>query len=300
MLYAEMRAPDRTPGTGAPHRATFPKLAEKSRSDHGGGSIDSGGAGVCAMPQAAGFNIGLGADTSAGSVDESRPDAGRQVYLAVKVAGEWTLSLLLLVVTLPLLVLFAAMVKLTSPGPIFYLQTRLGRNGRTYRICKLRTMAHDCEAATGPVWAAQNDPRITPIGKILRSTHMDELPQLWNVLCGDMSLIGPRPERPEIASRIEREIPAYRDRLEIRPGVTGLAQMRLPADSDIEGVKLKLAHDLYYIRNISLLLDLRIAVCTAFYFTAAAADAICQMAVGSYGREVDSGLVDDGPGRETA
>ena len=127
------------------------------------------------------------------SVDDAAQGTGwRQVYLALKVATEWTVSLVLLVLTAPLLVLFAAMVKLTSPGPIFYLQTRLGLNGRTYKICKLRTMQHNCEAATGPVWAAQNDPRITPIGKILRSTHMDELPQLWNVLCGDMSSIGPR------------------------------------------------------------------------------------------------------------
>jgi lipopolysaccharide/colanic/teichoic acid biosynthesis glycosyltransferase len=151
-------------------------------------------------------------------------------------------------------------------------------------------MVHNCEALTGPVWAAENDPRITPLGRILRDTHLDELPQLWNVLCGDMGLIGPRPERPEIVARIERELGDYRERLVIRPGVTGLAQMRLPADSDLESVRRKLAHDLYYINQVGLLLDLRIAVCTAFYFLGTAAQAVCRMAVGSYGREVESRL----------
>jgi lipopolysaccharide/colanic/teichoic acid biosynthesis glycosyltransferase len=190
--------------------------------------------------------------------------------------------------TAPLIALFAALVKLTSPGPAFYLQTRLGRNGKAYRICKLRTMVHDCEAGTGPVWAAKDDVRITPLGKILRDTHMDELPQLWNILRGEMALIGPRPERPEIIARIERQVSDYRRRLQVRPGVTGLAQMRLPADTDLEGVRMKLAHDLYYINNVGLIMDLRIAACTAFYFTAATANALCNTAVGSYGRAVQS------------
>jgi lipopolysaccharide/colanic/teichoic acid biosynthesis glycosyltransferase len=210
----------------------------------------------------------------------------RRVYLLVKTGIEWLVAAVLLVLTAPLLATFAILVKVSSPGPAFYFQTRLGRNGKAYRICKLRTMMHNCEAATGPVWAAKDDVRITPLGKILRDTHMDELPQLWNVLRGDMALIGPRPERPEIIARIERQIPDYRSRLTVRPGVTGLAQMRLPADTDLEGVRLKLAHDLYYIRNVSLIMDLRIAACTAFYFTAAAASALCNTAVGSYGRAV--------------
>jgi len=270
------------------------KMGEMNRSDHGGaviggGAVMGGGGalGVCAGGSA------LLADAPRDRAEAEEGAAGaatRALYLAVKVATEWTLSLVLLVLTAPLIVLFAAAVKLTSPGPIFYLQTRLGLNGKTYRICKLRTMRHNCEVATGPVWAAQNDPRITPIGNVLRSTHMDELPQLWNVLCGDMSLIGPRPERPEIVARIERDVPGYRERLAIRPGVTGLAQMRLPADSDLEGVRLKLAYDLYYIRHLNPMLDARIAVCTAFYFMGAAADAICQMAVGTYGRDVEKAI----------
>jgi len=153
-------------------------------------------------------------------------------------------------------------------------QTRLGRGGRYYRICKLRTMRHDCEARTGAVWSVPGDVRVTPIGRVLRDTHLDELPQLLNVLCGQMALIGPRPERPEIVCRIEREVPDYRQRLRVRPGVTGLAQMRVPADVDVAGVRRKLAHDLYYIRRMSLVLDLRIAAATAHYFIAAAANAV--------------------------
>jgi lipopolysaccharide/colanic/teichoic acid biosynthesis glycosyltransferase len=145
-------------------------------------------------------------------------------------------------------------------------------------------MAHNCENATGPVWATKDDVRITPLGRILRDTHLDELPQIWNVLCGHMALIGPRPERPEIVARIGREVPDYYDRVQVRPGVTGLAQMRLPADTDLASVRLKLSHDLYYIHNLSPMMDLRIAVCTVFYFVGTTAEALCDAAVGSYGK----------------
>ena len=139
-------------------------------------------------------------------------------------------------------------------------------------------MVHDAEASTGPVWASlSGDVRITPLGRVLRSTHLDELPQLWNVLRGEMALIGPRPERPEIAGRIERKVSGYGGRLAVRPGVTGLAQMLLPADdpSDptLSGLRRKLAYDLYYVRNLSAVLDLRVAVSTPCYFAAAAAQA---------------------------
>jgi lipopolysaccharide/colanic/teichoic acid biosynthesis glycosyltransferase len=204
-------------------------------------------------------------------------------YVRFKVAFEWAVALVLLVVSAPLVGLLAALVKLTSPGPAFYRQTRVGLNGRHYSIYKLRTMRHNCEAQSGPVWAAKNDSRITPIGKILRETHLDELPQLINVLAGHMSLIGPRPERPEFVARLERTIPGYRGRHSVRPGVTGLAQMRLPADSDLEGVRLKLAHDLYYVRRLSLAMDLRIAVSTVFYFIGAAADGFSKIAVSGHG-----------------
>jgi lipopolysaccharide/colanic/teichoic acid biosynthesis glycosyltransferase len=219
----------------------------------------------------------------------------RQWYVACKTGGEWLLALVLAVLTAPLALVLAALVKITSPGPALYSQTRLGRYGKAYRIYKLRSMVHNCEVKTGPVWSLPGDRRITPLGRFMRNTHLDELPQLWNVLQGHMSLVGPRPERPEISARIEREIPNIRDRLLVRPGVTGLAQMRLPADTDLEGVRKKLAHDMYYVREISFLLDLRIAFSTAFYFAGAACSALCDAMVKSYGRQVERGLDDGAP-----
>lgn len=210
----------------------------------------------------------------------------RAWYLPVKAAVEWGISFCLFVMALPVLAVLAIVVKATSRGPAFYSQTRVGRNARRYRIYKLRTMTHNCEAGTGAVWAAKNDPRITPVGKFLRDTHLDELPQLINILQGHMGLIGPRPERPEITPELARQIPNYRCRLWVRPGVTGLAQMLLPADSDLFSVKRKVAHDLHYIRHVSPTMDLRIALCTAFYFFAAAAKAGCKALVGGYGKAI--------------
>jgi lipopolysaccharide/colanic/teichoic acid biosynthesis glycosyltransferase len=171
----------------------------------------------------------------------------------------------LLVLTSPLLLLGALLVKLTSRGPALYCQTRLGRGGRPYTILKLRTMYHNCERTSGARWATVNDPRVTPIGRFLRRTHLDELPQLLNVLLGHMSLVGPRPERPEFVSKLEQSLPAYRERLLVRPGVTGLAQVQLPPDSDLVSVRRKLAHDLYYIRAQSFWLDAKILLGTLLY-----------------------------------
>jgi len=171
----------------------------------------------------------------------------------------------LAVLAAPVIVVLMLLVKLASPGPAFYAQTRLGLRGRRFQIWKLRTMSHNCEAATGPVWSGKNDPRVTPIGRILRDTHLDELPQLWNVLRGEMSLIGPRPERPEIARGIEAAVPGFSLRLQVRPGLTGLAQLRLPPDEDIDQVPNKLALDLHYVHHRGPLLDLRILISTAFH-----------------------------------
>jgi lipopolysaccharide/colanic/teichoic acid biosynthesis glycosyltransferase len=204
-------------------------------------------------------------------------------YLPVKAAVEWSVSLLLFLLAAPALLFFAVLVKLTSRGPSFYSQTRLGLHGRQFRIYKLRTMTHNCEAASGAVWASKNDPRVTRLGKFLRDTHLDELPQLLNILQGHMGLIGPRPERPELVPGLALEIPHYRQRLRVRPGVTGLAQMLLPADSDLFSVRRKTVHDLHYIRHVGPLMDLRIALCTGCYFAAAAAKAGCKMFVGGYG-----------------
>jgi lipopolysaccharide/colanic/teichoic acid biosynthesis glycosyltransferase len=160
------------------------------------------------------------------------------------------------------IVLSALLVKLTSKGPAFYTQTRVGRNGRLFTIYKIRTMIHNCESLTGPRWAMPDDPRVTPLGQFLRQTHLDELPQLINVLRGEMSLIGPRPERPEFVTKLERALPAYRERLGVRPGVTGLAQVHLPGDTSLSSVRLKLAYDLYYIQQLSPWLEWRILWCT--------------------------------------
>lgn len=186
-------------------------------------------------------------------------------YPAVKNFFDRLTALVLLAVTGPLIVLAALLIKLTTRGPAFYTQTRLGRNGRPFTIYKMRTMIHKAEALTGPRWSLPGDPRVTRIGAFLRATHLDELPQLLNVLKGDMSLIGPRPERPEFLPELEEEMPGYRNRLCVRPGVTGLAQIQLPADSDVQSVRRKLAYDLYYIRFMSPWLDLRLLFCTFFY-----------------------------------
>ena len=186
-------------------------------------------------------------------------------YLPCKHFLDFFAALLLGVLALPAIIASALIVKLTSRGPAFYTQVRVGRGGRSFTIYKIRTMIHNCESLTGPRWSMPGDPRVTLFGWFLRTTHLDELPQLLNVLRGDMSLIGPRPERPEFLPELERELPAYGQRLNVRPGVTGLAQVQLPADVDLSSVRRKLAYDLYYVRHANPWLDLRLLICTAFY-----------------------------------
>ena len=190
------------------------------------------------------------------------PDVGR--YLAARAAFDFAAALALLLLTSPLLLLAMLLVKLTSRGPALYSQVRLGRHGRPFTLYKVRTMAHDCESLTGACWSRPGDARVTPVGRWLRKTHLDELPQLWNVLRGDMSLVGPRPERPEFVPQLERAIPLYRKRLQVRPGLTGLAQVQLPPDTDLASVLIKTAYDLYYVRRAGPLLDLRIYWATFF------------------------------------
>lgn len=188
------------------------------------------------------------------------------LYLAVKSAFDRAAAVVLLVLLSPIMLLAALAVKLTSSGPVFYCQRRTGLNGRPFFVWKFRTMVDNAEAGTGIVWSTSGDPRITPIGKILRDTHIDEFPQLFNVICGSMSLVGPRPERPEIVEELEDQIPAYSLRHAMRPGITGFAQVRLPPDSDLEGVRRKLAYDLYYIQHLGPLMDAKILVRTALNF----------------------------------
>jgi len=159
-----------------------------------------------------------------------------------------TLGLLL---SLPLLPFIALGIKLTTKGRILYSQERVGRDGVVFRCYKFRTMRADAEADTGPTWAADDDPRITPVGRFLRISRLDEIPQLWNVLRGDMSLVGPRPERPEFVDKLSREIPHYDLRHSVRPGITGWAQIRYRYGSSVEDAKEKLRYDLFYIKNIS-------------------------------------------------
>jgi lipopolysaccharide/colanic/teichoic acid biosynthesis glycosyltransferase len=183
----------------------------------------------------------------------------------------------------PLIAAIALLIKLDTPGPVFYRQVRVGRDrrrqrrsmalhdnvvrldmrrdnlcGRPFRMAKFRTMYIDAEALTGPIWASENDPRITRVGRLLRHTRLDEIPQLWNVLVGEMTIIGPRPERPEFVRLFCQQIDHYADRQLVTPGITGLAQVRQGYDRSLDDVRSKVSHDLEYIRDRSLFLDLSI------------------------------------------
>ena len=167
-------------------------------------------------------------------------------------------SFLCLVIVSPILPFVILGVKLDSPGPALYKQKRVGRNGVQYFVYKFRTMRQDAEANTGPTWAGQDDPRVTRIGKFLRVSRIDELPQLWNVLRGDMGFVGPRPERPEFVGLLTEEIAYYSLRHVVRPGITGWAQVRYKYGNSVDDAKEKLQYDLYYIKNVSLGFDLLI------------------------------------------
>jgi exopolysaccharide biosynthesis polyprenyl glycosylphosphotransferase len=167
-----------------------------------------------------------------------------------------------LILAMPILVTVSLLVKITSRGPVFYAQERVGLDGQRFKVLKLRSMRVDAEAATGPVWAQHNDARVTPIGGLLRRTRLDELPQLWNVLVGDMSMVGPRPERPEFVVELTRQIPFYGQRHVVKPGLTGWAQIRYTYGASVEDALQKLQYDLYYIKNMSVALDLFVMAAT--------------------------------------
>jgi sugar transferase (PEP-CTERM system associated) len=180
--------------------------------------------------------------------------------LAVKRAMDIVGSLVGLLLALPIMAVVALAVRLSSPGAILYEQQRVGLNGRVFRIHKFRSMRADAEAATGAVWSTANDTRVTRVGRFIRLTRLDELPQLWNVLRGDMSLVGPRPERPEFVSQLTDEIPFYGQRHVVKPGLTGWAQIRYTYGASVEDTIEKLQYDLYYIKNMSVALDAVIAI----------------------------------------
>jgi sugar transferase (PEP-CTERM system associated) len=179
-------------------------------------------------------------------------------YRVAKKAIDIAVALVGLLTLWPLLLVIAVAVKLSSRGPIFYRQARVGRAGRVFTVTKFRSMRDDAEAATGPVWAQRNDTRITGVGRFLRRTRLDELPQLWNILGGDMSLVGPRPERPEFVRQLTRQIPFYEQRHLVRPGLTGWAQVCYTYGASVEDAMEKLQYDLFYIKNMSSGFDLMI------------------------------------------
>ena len=172
------------------------------------------------------------------------------------------ISLIGLLLTLPSLPLIMLAIRLDSKGPVFYTQTRVGKRGRLFKVVKFRTMRQDAEAANGPQWAGDHDPRVTRVGRFLRSSRLDEIPQLWCVLKGDMAFVGPRPERPEFIEMLSEEIPFYGVRHMVRPGVTGWAQIKYKYGSTIEDAREKLQYDLYYIKHASIGLDLVIMFMT--------------------------------------
>lgn len=187
-----------------------------------------------------------------------QPDRIKRVF-------DLLVALPLSILAIPVIAAAWVLVRATSAGPGFYSQIRVGRNGRQYRIYKIRTMFHNCEATSGAAWCTKHDRRITRVGHVLRKLHIDELPQLLNVLLGEMSLVGPRPERPEFVGPLCEQIPGYFDRLAVRPGVTGLAQIQLPPDIDVDDVRKKVVLDRCYAANRSLWLDFRIMLGTVVY-----------------------------------
>ena len=199
-------------------------------------------------------------------VDDLKPSAmifaeGFRVnegFLFVRRLVSIAVSLGILLCCVPFLPFIILGIKLTSPGPILFSQNRVGRNGKVFKLYKFRTMRQDAEAKTGAVWAQQNDPRITSFGRFLRKTRLDEIPQLWNVLKGDMGFVGPRPERPEFVQWLVGAIPYYNLRHIIRPGLTGWAQVKYQYGASLDETQQKLSYDLYYIKHISVMLDLMI------------------------------------------
>ena len=187
----------------------------------------------------------------------------RPSMVAMQSVYSWIIGVLVAPVALPVMLIVALLVKLSSPGPVLLRQKRVGMNGEPFTLYKFRSMYEDAEAQTGAVWAVKDDPRITPVGRWLRRLRLDELPQLFNVIRGEMSIVGPRPERPEFVSVLQDKIPYYRQRLCVKPGVTGWAQINHKYGDTIEDAITKLEYDLYYIKNLAWSLDAYILFHTA-------------------------------------
>ncbi|MFA6456704.1 MAG: sugar transferase [Bacteroidota bacterium] len=177
-------------------------------------------------------------------------------------------SVLILTFSSPIWIFAAIAIRVNSPGPLVYSQERVGKNGKKFRMHKFRSMYQDAESRTGPVWATTNDPRITSVGRFLRKTRLDEIPQFYDVLRGDMSLVGPRPERPHFVELLSKEIPLYKRRLSVKPGITGWAQIKQGYDTSIDDVKSKVRYDLFYIENMSFRMDIKILLMTFYVMIA--------------------------------
>ncbi len=188
---------------------------------------------------------------------------GGHIDHVLKRSFDVIVSLIIVAFSMPILVVTAVAILVTDPGPIFYRQERVGLHGKAFNIFKFRSMRVDAERETGPQWAGQNDPRITPIGRLIRATRIDEIPQVLNVLKGDMSFVGPRPERGVFVDALTEEIPYYSERHHVKPGITGWAQLNYPYGASVEDARRKLQYDLYYVKNYSIFLDLLIIVQTA-------------------------------------
>ena len=185
------------------------------------------------------------------------------IYLTgIKRFIDLILSILFFVIGLPFYIIFGLLIKLDSKGPVLFKQIRTGLRNNSFLLYKFRSMRFRAEVNTGPVWTAQNDPRITKVGQFLRRFRLDEFPQLLNVLKGDTSFVGPRPERPFFVEKLKQEYPFYMHRLKVRPGITGWAQIKHRYDEHLEDVREKLRYDFYYIENVGLWLDLKIIIRT--------------------------------------
>lgn len=190
----------------------------------------------------------------------------RRYFDVAKEVMDVIVGSILLVVSLPLLLVCAAIIKISDPGPALFIQERVGKDGKCFRMYKLRSMYQNAEARSGAVWASREDPRVIPACRWMRRSHVDELPQLLNIVRGEMSLVGPRPERPNILAELEKEYPNVRDRLKVKPGLTGLAQVTHGYDTSVEAFRNKLKADLEYIEKRRWRLELRILVSTISKF----------------------------------
>ena len=193
---------------------------------------------------------------------ENLSEGSKKTYEELKRFLDVVFAVILEVFIIPFVPLIALAIKISSPGPVFYRQKRVGRNGKNFEIIKFRTMRNDAEKETGAIWAQENDPRTTWIGKIMRKTRIDELPQLSNILRGEMSFVGPRAERPEFHDKLKIGVPFYEERYIIKPGLTGWAQINYRYGSSVADAAEKLQYDLYYIKNRSLILDLGVILKT--------------------------------------